>query len=43
LRMDEIVFDRRKEKRHRESLENEVDKLSVRLEKVEEYISQQRQ
>lgn len=42
LRMDEIVFDRRKEKRHRKSLENEVDHLAQRLEKVEEYISQQR-
>lgn len=37
-RMDENAFEQRKEKRHRESLERDLDKLTERMEKVEEYI-----
>lgn len=37
-RLDENAFEQRKERRHRESLERDLDKLTERLEKVEEHI-----
>ncbi|MDF2936943.1 MAG: hypothetical protein K0Q90_2316 [Paenibacillaceae bacterium] len=42
-RMDEYDFEERKEKRHRESLERDLDKLTERMEKVEGYIGFERQ
>ncbi|MNC76857.1 hypothetical protein D3C75_1286720 [compost metagenome] len=42
-RMDENAFEQRKEKRHRESLERDLDRLTERLEKVEEHIGFERQ
>lgn len=42
-RLDENAFEQRKERRHRESLERDLDKLTERLEKVEEHIGFERQ
>ncbi len=42
-RLDENAFEQRKERRHRESLERDLDKLTERLEKVEDYIGFERQ
>jgi archaellum component FlaC len=42
-RLDENAFGQRKERRHRESLERDLDKLTERLEKVEEHIGFERQ
>lgn len=42
-RLDENAFEQRREKRHRESLERDLDKLTERMEKVEEYIGFEQQ